>query len=344
MEALKVMPVLFSDNGFDVTVCDPPYAGFRWVPDLSIYDDCLGVKAYNTEGMYMDRYSEDSLEDVTAIRKRQFFCYGIFRSAPVVLQKLFYDGGKYYSIEMYGIRTRYGDFLKSYSVLTSLPDITDISDGYGDTFLMLQNSATHEPVILQEPDYDYSETIDNTGLEKGWRDDGRGNRITFETEDQMKTYHSDMAAFLRLGEWFEELKKNGVYDNTRIIIVSDHGRNLGQFDYMKLNDDVNVEICNSLMMVKDFGSDGFAEDDEFMTLADVPTLAVEGIINDPVNPFTGNRIDDQAKYGREHLIVLKESGIKLDEVLDVSGNEYILKKRFYVKDNIFDPSNWRVVQ
>ena len=38
-EALKVMPVLFEQNNYDVMVCDPPYAGYQWIPDLSIYDD-----------------------------------------------------------------------------------------------------------------------------------------------------------------------------------------------------------------------------------------------------------------------------------------------------------------
>lgn len=342
MESLKVMPVMFSEEGFDVTVCDPPYAGFQWIPDLSIYDGYPAIHAYNTEGAYMNRYSEDNLEDVEECRRRQFFCYGIFRSAPVLLQNLLYDGGKYYSIKMYSLRVGYGDFLRSYSVLTSLPDITDISDAYGDTFLMLQNSATHEPCTLQLPDYTYSEAIDNTGLEKGFRDDGQGGRVVFETKEQMEHYHVDAAAFLRLGEWFDLLRENGVYDNTRIIIVSDHGRDLGQFGYMHLSDDVNVEICNALMLVKDFGAAGFSTSGDFMTLADVPTLAAGGVIDDPVNPFTGRRIENSAKNSGEQLVVLKESGVKLGEVLEVSGNEYVLKKKFYVKDNIFDAANWRV--
>ena len=37
-EALMVMPVLFMNEGYKVTVCDPPYANYNWVPDLSIFD------------------------------------------------------------------------------------------------------------------------------------------------------------------------------------------------------------------------------------------------------------------------------------------------------------------
>lgn len=39
-----------------------------------------------------------------------------------------------------------------------------------------------------------------------------------------------MAAMLRLGEWFDYLREEGVYDNTRIILVSDHGYRLEQIE------------------------------------------------------------------------------------------------------------------
>lgn len=44
-------------------------------------------------------------------------------------------------------------------------------------------------------------------------------------------------------------------------------------------------------MVKDFGSTGFTVCDDLMTNADVPFLATNGIVNDPVNPFTGHPIN-----------------------------------------------------
>ena len=49
-EALKVMPVLFDQNDFNVTVCDPPYANYQWIPDLSIYDEYPEINKYITKG------------------------------------------------------------------------------------------------------------------------------------------------------------------------------------------------------------------------------------------------------------------------------------------------------
>ena len=53
-EALKVMPVLFEEAGYDVTVCDPPLAGYKEVSDLSIYDAYPDIDTHITMGAYLD--------------------------------------------------------------------------------------------------------------------------------------------------------------------------------------------------------------------------------------------------------------------------------------------------
>ncbi|MCF0127940.1 MAG: hypothetical protein HUJ70_05190, partial [Pseudobutyrivibrio sp.] len=51
-EALKLMPVLFSENDFKTTVCDPPYANYQWTTDLSVYDDYPEIEAYQMMGNF----------------------------------------------------------------------------------------------------------------------------------------------------------------------------------------------------------------------------------------------------------------------------------------------------
>lgn len=48
-------------------------------------------------------------------------------------------------------------------------------------------------------------------------------------------------------------------------------------------------------MVKDFNRKGFSTSDTFMTNADVPALAMEDLIRDPKNPFTGKAINSDEK-------------------------------------------------
>ena len=65
-------------------------------------------------------------------------------------------------------------------------------------------------------------------------------------------YQTNMAAMLQLGKWFDYMRENGVYDNTRIILVSDHGKDLNQDNSFKLADGTDKALYYPLLMVKDF--------------------------------------------------------------------------------------------
>ena len=79
------------------------------------------------------------------------------------------------------------------------------------------------------------------------------------TDKMMADYHCNMATMIELSEWFDYLKENDVYDNTRIILVADHGIssfgvNNSDYSDLKLDEDTNVFSYNPLLMVKDFKS------------------------------------------------------------------------------------------
>ena len=79
-EALLTMPVLFDEAGYEVTVCDPSYAGYCSVPDLSIFDDYPNINSFNTEfGMF--RTNNDTEQTIQNIWRRNFFCYGLMKAS-----------------------------------------------------------------------------------------------------------------------------------------------------------------------------------------------------------------------------------------------------------------------
>jgi arylsulfatase A-like enzyme len=93
-----------------------------------------------------------------------------------------------------------------------------------------------------------------------------------------------------INRWIDFLKKEGVYDNTKIIIVSDHGNS---FD-TDMFENTGMESFNPLLMVKPFNARGaLVISEEFMTNADVPAIAAEGAINHPVNPYLGTPVAPQ---------------------------------------------------
>lgn len=148
---------------------------------------------------------------------------------------------------------------------------------------------------------------------------------------------------LQLGNWFDYLRENDVYDNTRIIIVSDHGRALFQLEELILgdNDDLkDVEFYYPLLMVKDFDSEEFVTSDTFMTNADVPTLAVKDIISNPVNPFTGKIINNDEKTAHDQFIIMSVDDSRNWNIRINDGNTFLPDKWASVKDDIWDKNNW----
>ena len=335
-EALKVLPVLFSENDFDVTVCDPPYANYKWVPDLSIFDEYPKINKYITRGVIgRDELALDIDENALDHNNRNFFCYSIFRALPQFFSSVFYDSGNYLSAApAYPFKS----FTDEYAVLRKLSALTDIRGDKSNTYLSIVNSSTHNPVELQLPDYELSLNVNNAGLKTA-----ADGKIAMENEQQIIHYHANMASLLALGKWFDFMRENGVWDNTRIIIVADHGRGLAQFDYMLMkNPKIDVEWCNPLLMVKDFGAKEFSVNGEFMTNADVPTLATRGVIENPVNPFTKKPLNNAEKTAHPQVITssghwdtLKNNGT----VFDTSDGHW-----FSVHDDIFDEANWSLAE
>lgn len=347
-EALKVMPVLFADNGFNVTVCDPPYADYCEVPNLSIYDGYDGICAYNTEGVYSAEF--DNLSD-KSFQERNFVFYSLFRAFPVALQSYVYDNGKYLGTASWdGVNQQ---FVDSYSVLDGLPELTLVSDNGSKNFFMIDNTATHEPCLLRSPEYEISYSPDTVPYPAERADSYvlDGERLLFTDTNKASHYHVNMASFLKLAEWFDYLKAEGIYDNTRIIIAADHGSNVGQIESRILSNGIDVEFFNPMMLVKDFGTiedrdtSHFSKitgteifySDEFMTNADVPALAVEGVIANPVNPFTGKKISSDEKTAHAQKITTS-CNWEIDDTaytFDTSDGEW-----YEVKDNIFEADNW----
>ena len=90
-------------------------------------------------------------------------------------------------------------------------------------------------------------------------------------------------------------------------------------------------------MVKDFNSEGFTVSDEFMTNADVPTLATQDIISNPVNPFTGKPINSDEKYAHDQLIIVSTDW-RLDNYTD--SNTFLPSRWASVSKDLRDQKNW----
>ena len=353
-EALKVMPVLFAKEGYQVTVTDPPYANYQWNSDLSIYDEYPEIKGYITKGRY---YTKEGAERWVEGNQRNFFCYSIVKCLPLMMQNLLYEDGNYLNSanadhiaekqRVFSPYTAKGldlAFMESFTVLENLENMTHISDSSENTFLMMSNDSTHAPMLLQVPEYTYASEVDNTAYEEAHQDRYTLNGVTLCMDEARKyaQYSANMAALLEIGKWLQFLRDNDLYDNTRIIIVSDHGCELPILGNRILNDDevLNLEKVSPLLMVKDFDATEFTISEEFMTNGDVPTLATREIVENPMNPFTGKKIDDSYKEAGEQYVFLSEEW----DAETNNGNQFIPGPWLSVQGDMRINSNWKILQ
>ena len=348
-EALKVMPVLFDQKGYDVTVFDPVYANYKWIPDLTVFEEYTDIDAYITKGRFGELSQK---EKVIENNHRNFFCLSFMKCMPLFFQPSVYGDGLYNQVEadfeqgnttsqtihdMSTAEGLYAPFMQSYEVLENMIGMTNVTDEEKNTFLFMTNDSTHEPALLQTPDYVPQVEVDNTEYDEAHKDRFNVDSVemTVDSTFEMSHYHINMASMLRLGTWLDHLKAEGVYDNTKIIIVADHGRNLKQIKELQ-NGEIDAEFYYPLFMVKDFNSREFTVSDEFMTNADVPVIATNGLIENPVNPFTGNKITSDEKTAHEQFIIVSDTFSTSKN----NGNTFLPARWASVKDNLWDKDNW----
>lgn len=328
-ESLLLLPRVFTEQGKDysATTTDSCWANYSWIPDLSIFNSYPKIDAHLTDAVYTDLWYKEH-QDVanfgvtSKTLRRNILWYSFFRAAPLALRPAFYGDGNYWSTDTES--DDYNDYIDGYAVLEYLPRLTDFSAKTENSFISFSNNTTHDGLLLQAPEYKPQPEVTDYG--KYGKD---------------RSYHSFAGAMRRVGEFFDYLKDNGVYDNTRIVIVADHGSSGNDKGY-KWDDKferIQPQRYHPLLMFKDFNSEGNLKiDNTFMTNADTPALLTQGIIENARNPFTKKHLDSSEKE--------KGALVCTDDIFMPHHNRsaYILTAKpdswWRVKDNIFDSANW----
>jgi membrane protein insertase Oxa1/YidC/SpoIIIJ len=325
-QALLTIPLSLVKAGFNVTVTDPSWANYSWIPDNSIYEKHEKINAFNIlrqyTGFWYEKNYPDKKEFTYPRIMRNIIWFSFLKINNPLLRLIIYDSGWYWGTDDMG--SSIVSFIHSYAILDFLPQLTSFESDEPKA-LLITNEATHDSAWLNGQDFKPSEIPSTIGTGK------------FAST---KNYHSNTALYLTLGKWFDLLRKNGVYDNTRIIIAADHGAggwNLISNEPLSINGEVR-ETYNPVFLYKDFNSHGsLSINNDFMTNADVPFFTLNGLLENPVNPFTGNPITTQPKENgiyitTNHAPMIGSHG---KYVYSLKKNQWI-----YLRDSIYEASNW----
>ncbi len=312
-EALLTLPILFNSQKFSVTVSNLPYENYLEEPVTDMYKGYEYINRINTQGKYSGiwykRYGLERNPHTSFLINRNFICFSFFKMVPPLLRAVIYSHEYWIANDPYEDTAT---FVNSYSSMDFLSELTDFSSAQ-DSFLLIDNEATHA-----------NGYVDNSGVKVLTQSQYAGDDI----------FDINNAVLQQYAEFFDYLKQNGVYDNTRIIIVSDHGKNVNRNYFPNL---FNPKLTSTLL-VKDFNSQNeLIIDNTFMTNADTPYLATAQIIEDAKNPFTNNplQVQDKNEYIKIAVPNSESTRIRHNTKFKINPENW-----YTVHDDIYKKENW----
>ncbi|MBN2860887.1 MAG: YidC/Oxa1 family membrane protein insertase [Sphaerochaetaceae bacterium] len=336
-EAMLLLPRIFSDAGYSVLVTDPPLSNYAWSGDFRPFEPYPDIDVRVENGRYNVRYTQEhqddfsKIEDAGTLIRQRLPLFALMMSAFPFMREDMYDDGYYYSAK--GMSFNFDEFLASYAQLYYLSEMTSY-DGEKNAYVFIDNETTHEPVNLRFPEFSPTSYLDEIY--------NPFEGVQGVDERDIKHFHVNVAALKRIGIWLENLKKHGVYDNTRIIIVADHGKDVFVPPFKDYSEHSRTfGDYNPLLLYKDFSEQSsFTVDYQFMTNADTPLLALRDLDIETINPFTGKDLLNQVDKDSVEVIrgpwAPPRSGNQNQFEIDYS-------KSFRVKDDIFEESNWEAI-
>ena len=332
-EALSVLPRLFSEHNWCVGFTDPSWLNYSWIPDLSVFKKyTMRAKNIDGNGMYTQNFLEKNLNrsnrqsEISGIRRNMFY-FSLFRILPLEVRRIFYANGMYGSI---GIPIYSAPFMNAYSAIENIAKEIEFVENKN-CINIIVNNVTHEPPrreTVQMIGKDFLIPI--------------GEKYCFN-ESTESHFYANYLAHESCARFFRFLKDNECWDNTRIIIIGDHGAAGMRVKGMDFIDsfagrDFAPESLIPLIMMKDFDSQGDLQKNyTFMTLADVPALATKDLPAElQNNPFTDKKFFDTQN---KEMVKSVEAG-------NWHANHQLKSAQFdvdgwvYVKDNVYDPACW----
>lgn len=324
-EALTVLARVMNEQAdFNSTLCDLSWGNYSYISDMSFANELPNTKGLILNGRYTGEFKktlgDKNFTDLEKGVKRNLFWTSLFMSSPAIMRPIvYYKNGSYWASEDV---SDVDSFLSWYSALYYLPQITSFENN-NNSLVIMANEGTHsnEDTSLLQLVPEINQPI-----------------------EESPGFKINVASLQEVVKFLDYLKQNNCYDNSRVIIIADHGIGYGKtctenYTTPNLPNGFAKDSLNPLFLVKDFNQKGELNTDmTFMTTADVPSLALKDVVQNPTNPYTNERINMEAK--KDGVL------ITTDDIFMPyhSKSEYKFTVKddswYTVKDNIFIDENW----
>lgn len=347
MESYSIMANAVAEEGFDVA-----YAGIPFYYEQLLKDK---MQTFDKDLFLPDGYSSDyaplwnnwTVRNNLITEQRQtnlskyFIMISLFRLSPHSLRVSIYDEGAWHGQGMLGIQHGASKVIGEIATLQFLPELSN-SDSKNNTFKIIYNKLSHYPwhlppdviTIVDDP---YAPTEGQLTLVDGLLPEH------LYTEQHM---------ILFLANYVDWLKEEGIYNNTRIIVVSDHD----QADSSMLSNSflgtkesgiaswgmgrVYPGRSHALLLLKDFEQKGpLHTSDQLMSTSDVPSLALAGVAKHKKIPGK-NELFQLSSTDR----IRKHFTLKASQLGKQEGTKYIFSSEYQITGTIFNKNNWQKIK
>jgi hypothetical protein len=293
------------DKGFNFTSTDVPYSSM----DKNKIDEFIPL--WHNDWDYLKNIlnigNSRELSYKVLWQNAAFFC------APLFIKAKIYNNGAWMGKNQKSNEN--SEVSKHYNFLRALPYISN-TNAKKSNLILICSKASHFPWDM----------VDDNGI----------------LINDVKPYKNNKWTISKIAEWMDWMKQNDVYDNTKIIIVSDHG-----IRDTEINDTIMIEnpfipkksdkislkellYYTPLLMVKDFNSKGLIQEDwRFMSNADAALITFGE--NDPT------KIEPPLKRTLNAFYISWR--IKAYE-----NKQYPIDKSYEVRDNVYNIENWKVTE
>lgn len=347
VEAMSVLPRAFSDRGYDVSLFGAQFkVGYEKVGSHMNHPESLSF-IYQLPNSYLPQWRNK----IGVKKTDQDKAFGnsniiaspliisLFRSAPNLAKEPLYKYGSLMNASSFFSSQLQENAMLDSAMLGLLPELAQ-PDSSRPTLKIIFSGLTHIPWYLPP------KSLVPTQPESIVPDPSEELPSFYEDTERLQ-YYTERHALNMLADFNDWLKAKGIYENTQIILVSDHN----DVNWGSTNADLNAALKKrdgslniggtifgdplyiirpeAILLVKELGSQGPLERSEaLMTTADVPAIACATIGGCPgIEPFDSgpNRI-------RHHI-----SGKWREE--EHPKNTFEIKD-YTIRGPMHDISNW----
>ena len=325
IEAYGHTAAAFTNHGYDVSLfmselADSASAINAYADDRAfiVFDNRI-FHSYYLDSIHLNNIINNNKNEMVLLIN-----VGAFRFAPDILRKYIYNDSAWLGGD---IRTR--NTMISTSYIAGLYALTHVGDTESTkpTFKFFHSLATHAPYGMYYHDHKCEFFSSHTA----WNDYEHQVEMGYPSQaDQQihyQHYDTEACSLSYISDYIKWLKDSGIYDNTQIFIVSDHGS----------SDGINVlsSRADALLLFKDFNSRGVLKvDSRLMQNYDIVSIFCENLPQGC--PKVGASILKNYPKNREIIHTVPSSWMLVAH----KKNRWILSRLYRIRDNIFDPKNW----